>query len=117
LYFIGVARRRPELLALAIRAELVVRGTLLGVLERLVRLGHLLELLLGVLLLGDVRMVLARELAVGRLDLVRARLALEPEDAVIVLVSHRSSVVSMRIIANPAAMRSFIIVRLIRSPS
>ena len=81
--------RRPEFLARAVRAELVVGGALLGVLERLVRLGHFLELLLGVLLLGHVGMVLAGEPAVRGLDVVRAASRVDPEDPVVVLVFHR----------------------------
>ena len=48
--------------------SLVVGGAFFRVLQRLVGLRDLLELGLGVLLLGDVRMVLARQLAVGVLD-------------------------------------------------
>src|SRR3989442_4913639 len=56
--------RRTEVLPGAVRAEAVEGGALFLVLERLVRLGDLLELLLRVRLLGDVGMVLAGEPAV-----------------------------------------------------
>src|SRR5262249_47458300 len=78
-------RRRPKVLSRAVAAEAVVGGALLLVLQRLVGLGHLLELLLGVRLLGDVRVVLARELAVGLLDLVVGGAALDTEGLVVVL--------------------------------
>src|SRR5690606_37844914 len=65
----GPSRRRPELLAGTDLSELVVGGTLLRVLERAVGLRDLLELLLGVGLLGDIGMVLAREPAIGLGDL------------------------------------------------
>src|SRR6267143_234478 len=80
--------RRTEVLPGAVRAEAVEGGALFLVLERLVRLGDLLELLLRVRLLGDVGMVLAGELAVRLLDVLVARAALDAEDLVIVLVLH-----------------------------
>jgi hypothetical protein len=68
------ARRRPEFLpGLPVRAEPVVRAALLGILQDLVGLADFLEAGLGVGLLADVRVVLARQLAVGALDLVGAR--------------------------------------------
>jgi len=70
-------------------AELVVGRALLRVLQHLVRLADLLELGLGVRLLADVRVVLARELAVRLLDLVGARVASNPEHPVVVLELHR----------------------------
>src|SRR5678815_2506586 len=80
--------RRAEVLARAVAAQAVVRGALFLVAQRLVRLGDLLELLLGVRFLGDVRVVLARQAAVGLLDLLVGRAAFEAEDLVIVLVLH-----------------------------
>jgi hypothetical protein len=50
----GPLRRRTKLLVRAVRAELVVGGALLAVLQRRVRLADLLEAGLGVLLLRDV---------------------------------------------------------------
>src|SRR5205085_11586696 len=90
-------RRRLELLAgLPVAAHLVVRGALLRVLQDLVRLVDLLEALLGVLLLRDVGVVLAGKLAVGLLDVVLRRRALEPEGLVVVLVFHASVPIVMK---------------------
>ena len=69
-------------------AEAVVSGALFLVAQGLVSLGHVLKFLLGVLLLGDVRVVLARELAVRLLDLLVARTAFDAEYLVVVLVLH-----------------------------
>src|SRR5712691_5935460 len=91
--------RRTEVLPGAVRAEAVEGGALFLVLERLVRLGDLLELLLGVRLLRDVGMVFARELAVGFLDVLVARAALDAENLVIVLVLHSLNI--ERSIASP----------------
>src|SRR5579863_7513470 len=63
--------RRPELLTgLPVAAQLIVGGTLLRVLQDLVGFLHFLELLLGILLLADVRMVFAGKTAVGLLDVL-----------------------------------------------
>src|SRR6202035_1177345 len=51
-------------------SELVVGGALLGILERLIRLGDFLEFLLGTGLLGDIGMVFARQPAISLLDIV-----------------------------------------------
>src|SRR2546426_10139213 len=91
--------RRAEILPGPVRAEAVEGGALLLVPERLVRLGHFLELLLGVRLLRDVGVVLARELAVGLLDVLVARAALDAQDLVIVLVFHSLNI--ERSIASP----------------
>src|SRR5690606_11894007 len=80
--------RGTEVLAGAEAAEIVVGGALLLVAQRLVGLGDLLETLLRVRLLGDVRVVLAGEAAVGLLDLVLGGAALDAEDLVVVLVLH-----------------------------
>src|SRR5581483_9119495 len=82
-------RRRAEILAGAkARAERVVGRALFLVAQRLVGFRDVLELLLGIRLLGDVRVILARELAVRLLDLVLTRAALDAEDFVIILVFH-----------------------------
>src|SRR6267378_1152810 len=91
--------RRTEVLPGAVRAEAVEGCALFLVLERLVRLGDLLELLLRVRLLRDVGMVLARELAVSLLDILVARAALDAQDLVIVLVLHLLNI--ERSIASP----------------
>src|SRR5204862_7176507 len=94
-FFLGAAAealvpvvRRAEVLPRAMAAEAVVGRALVLVLQRLVGLGDLLEALLGVRLLGDVRVVLARELAVGLLDLVVRGPARDAERLVVVLVLH-----------------------------
>src|SRR6185295_15732516 len=69
-------------------AEAVVGRALFLVAQRLVGLRHLLETLLGVGFLGDVGVVLARELAVSLLDFLVAGAALDAEDLVVVLVLH-----------------------------
>src|SRR5690606_3618575 len=61
-----------------------------------VRLVDGLELVLGVGLLAHVRVVLARELAVGRLDLGLARARLHAEDVVVVLELHPRSLPGLR---------------------
>ena len=62
-------RRRPEVLAGApVFTQLVVQRALFGILEDLVRFLQLLELCLGLGLLADVGMVLARKAAIRTLD-------------------------------------------------
>ena len=83
------SRGRPELLAvLPVLAEPIVGGPLPGVLQDLVGLADLLEARLGVRLLRDVGMVLAGETPVRALDVVRRRLARDPERFVVVLETH-----------------------------
>jgi hypothetical protein len=79
---------RPEFLSLRVAAQLVVGRALLGILQRFVGFGHRLELLLGILFLRYVGMELARELAIGLLDGIRARVPGDTEYCVIVLVFH-----------------------------
>src|ERR1700730_3648762 len=82
-------RRRPELLAgFPVGAELVVRRALLGVLQHLVGLLHLLEARLRVGLLAHVGVVLAREAPVSALDLIRACGSLHAQDLVVVTEFH-----------------------------
>src|SRR5262249_50796986 len=85
-------RRRTELLSGApVRAELIVGGASLRILQDLVRLLHFLEFLLGVRFLADVRVKFTRQFAIGALDLVLARFASHAHDLVVVLVcSHRA---------------------------
>ena len=67
----------------AVRAERVVLLALLGILEDLVRGLHFLEARLGLRVARVlVRVVLARELAVRLLDVVRARRLRDAEDVV-----------------------------------
>src|ERR1700719_852062 len=82
-------RGRPELLAgFPVGAELVVRGALLGVLEHLVGLLHLLEARLRVRLLAHIGVVLARQPPVGGLDLIRGSSSLHAQDLVVVTEFH-----------------------------
>src|SRR5690606_35740914 len=80
--------RRPEFLAGLALSERVVGSTLLGIAQHLVGLADLLEARLGVGLLADVGMVLARETPVGALDLVGRRIAAYAHDRVVVFVFH-----------------------------
>src|SRR6185503_14742719 len=81
------ARRWREILAgLPVRAELVVGLALLRVGQDLVGLVGLLEPVLGALRLVLVRMVLARELSVRALDVLRGSVAADTEDPVVILV-------------------------------
>ena len=78
-------RRRPELLAsLPVRAEAVVGGTLLGILEYLVGFLNFLETLFGLRFGADVRMELARQAPVGPLDFLRRGIAFDVQRAVVV---------------------------------
>src|SRR5258705_1124539 len=82
----------PE--ALPLRTDGVVALALLGIGEDLVGLVDLLEALLRLGFLVDVRMVLARELAVRLLDLLGARILRDAECLVVVLVLDRHSYLS-----------------------
>src|SRR5260221_9457178 len=84
-------RGRPELPSRTVAARLIVSGALFRVLEGFIGFAELLELLLGVLFLGNVRMIFSRELAVRVLDLLGARLAVDAHHAVVVLVFHPDS--------------------------
>ncbi len=70
-------------------AEAVVTRTLLGVRQNLVRLAELLEALLGVAVGVQVRVVLARQLAVGAPDRVGVRVARNAQYLVVVRVAQR----------------------------
>src|SRR6185369_9163748 len=79
-------RRRAEFLPwLAAPAELIVGGALLGVGEHGIGLVDLLHARFGVRLLGDVRVVLAGELAEGFLDVRRSGVAGNTKLRVVVL--------------------------------
>src|SRR5690606_5683017 len=88
---LGEIGRRPEVFArpVAARLELVVGGALVLVAQHLVGLVDRLEALLGAGLLADVRMVPARQPAVGALDLALARRRLDAEGVVVILELHR----------------------------
>src|SRR5712671_6466427 len=63
-------------------------GAFLRILERLVGFADFLEFFLGAGLLGNVRMILPRELAVRLLDVLGARLAVDAHHRVVVFVFH-----------------------------
>ena len=72
-------------------AEAVVGGALLVVLQDVVGLVDFLELRLGLLVAGiAIRMVLHRELAVGLLQVVGARVPRHAQRGVIILFGHLS---------------------------
>ena len=81
-------RGRFELLSGTMAAQLIVGGTLLRVPQGFIGFAELLELLLGVALLGNVRMIFSRELPVRVLDLLGARLAVDAHHGVVVFVFH-----------------------------
>ena len=97
--------RRTELLArpVAARPQLVVGRTLLRVAQGLVGLVDRLELLFGAGLLADIRVVLAGQAAVGRLDLGIARGRLHAQHRVIVFELHG---ISARSRGHPASRAS-----------
>src|SRR5690606_1120782 len=81
--------RGPELLARSrATAQLVVRRPFLRVPQNLVGLADFLEADLGVLLLADIGMVFARELAISLLDLLGRRVTRHTHDGVVVLELH-----------------------------
>ena len=69
-------------------AQMIIGRALLGIAQYLVRLLDLLEFVLGVLFLADVRVILARQLAIGALHLIGIGAAGQPENFVIILILH-----------------------------
>ncbi len=67
---------------------MIVSGTLLGILQDLVRFLDLLELLLGVRLFADVRMKFARQTAIGLLDLIGSGRTGNAQHLVVITVFH-----------------------------
>src|SRR5882672_4682238 len=85
-------RRRAEVLPGPITAaQTIVGGALLRILERFVGFAYFLEFFLGAGLLGNVRMVFSRELAVRLLDVLGARLTVDAHHRVVVFVFHPRS--------------------------
>src|SRR5690606_31857475 len=101
-YLLEIEPRRPAVPEAAVRgthlvpravaagAQLVVRRALGGITQGLVGLVDGLELLFRARLLAHVRVVLARQPAVGGLDLGLAGARVDPERIVVVLELHRS---------------------------
>src|SRR5688572_13570252 len=85
---VPIGRRTEILPLLPVGAELVVGGALLRILQDLISLARVLELGFGVRFLVHVRMIGARQLAVGALDVVLAGVAVDAEDFVVVLIFH-----------------------------
>ena len=97
-------RRRPG--PEALRPELVVQPPLLGVAQGLVRLAHFLELLLGLLVAGvQVGVILARQAAVRRADLVLACALRHAQHLVVICVGH-----------GPSPLRGIDLVPIIENP-
>ena len=91
------AGRRLERSRPAGLAQHVVLGPLLGVLEYLIGLGHLLELFLGVALGADIGVEFARQPAIGRLDGLVIGILVHTENFVVILEFHvRVSVVPQK---------------------
>ena len=84
------ARRGPEILATApaASAQLIVLLATLGVFERLIGFANFLEAILRARILIAIRMILARKLAIGTLDLVVGRLRVNAERLVVILEFH-----------------------------
>ena len=81
-------RRWPEFLPGLVAAELVVSRALFRILEGLVGLGNFLELGFAFRIFRHVGMVFVRELAIRALDVGQRSAALEPENAIVILVFH-----------------------------
>src|ERR1700758_1626347 len=83
--------RRTKILACRMSlAQLIVGGALLRTPQYLVGLADLLETGFCVLLLADIRVIFASELAVGLLDLRLGGIARPAHDLVVVLKLHRT---------------------------
>jgi hypothetical protein len=67
---------------------MIVGGALVGVAQHFIGFLHLFELVLGILFLAHVRMVFARQLSIGALDLIRVGAAGHTENLVIILILH-----------------------------
>src|SRR4029453_2073579 len=81
-------RRRTEVLAGLVGAELIVGSTLLRVLQCFVGLADFLETLLRVGFFGNVRMIPVREFTIRLLDFVGARVFSDAQYLVVILVFH-----------------------------
>ncbi len=72
-----------------VAAQLSVGGALVRILKRFVGLPDFLDFFFGIGFLGNVRVILVRELAVCLLDLLGAGVSRNAQNVVIVLVFHR----------------------------
>src|SRR5680860_1061068 len=83
------ARRRAEILPSApVGAELIVSPAFFGIAQHFVGFAQLLETLLRVRLLADIRVIFARQPPIVLLYLLRSGFAIHPEDLVIIFVFH-----------------------------
>src|SRR5512139_1848219 len=88
-------RWRAEFLArLVAPSQPVVGGAFFWVGKHGVRLVHLLHAQLGIRHFGNVRVVLAGELAEGLLDVIRRGITRHPQDLVVILELHAASLYS-----------------------
>jgi len=81
---------------LAVFAQFVVFGALVGIAQRFVGLAGFLELVLGVLFLADVGVIFTRKLAVGGLDRLLVRRRLDAQNLVVVFEIHLSITINER---------------------
>ncbi len=94
-----------RLAVLAVAAQVVVFGALVGAFQRFIGFRGVLELGLGVLFLADVRVVFARQLAIGGLDRLVVCRRLHTENLVIVFEVHRRNHHPLSISRRPCSMR------------
>ena len=87
-------RRRPELVTgpVPAGAQLIVLTTPLRILQGFVCFIDRLDFFLGAGLLADIRMVLARQLAIGALDLRITGVRFHSECVVVILELHAPSI-------------------------
>ena len=76
------------LLGIPIRTQLVVSGTFFRILENLVGLTQILEFLLSIRFLADIRMILSGQFSIGTFDLILGGFAIHTQNCVIVLIFH-----------------------------
>ena len=82
-------RRGLKFLTRAMLAQPVIRAARLRIFQSLVGFGYILEFLLTFGILGNVRMVLLGQSAVGFLDLIRTGIVFDAQNLVVILVFHR----------------------------
>ena len=73
---------------LTVLANLIVLGTFVGAFEGFIRLVDVLEFTLGVLLFADIRVILARQLAISGLDRLIVGCGVYTQNLVIVFEVH-----------------------------
>ena len=73
---------------LTVLANFIVLGAFIGAFQRFIRFVHVLEFALGVLFFADIRVIFARQLAIGGLDRLVVSRGLDTQDLVIVFEVH-----------------------------